>query len=172
MAVAELQVECPALHRSAIADALDVQVVGEAFRHTGNQVLQLAARGTPHGAGAFAFVCRRHGQRTVLLRDAHVIGQPVGFLAQHAFGGHQQPVDFDIDAARHFHRFLADSRHCSFRSVSCVPLGPGSGQKTRQSTSPPTLASRAALSDSTPCPVDRIFVPRPPRSRFRSLIAE
>ncbi len=56
-------------------------------------------------------------------------------------------------------------------SSTSTPAGIGTGflpirdmsvpQKTRQSTSPPTLAARASLSDMTPRGVDRIEMPSP-----------
>ena len=45
-------------------------------------------------------------------------------------------------------------------------------QNTRQSTSPPTLATRASASDMTPRGVDRMDMPRPLRIFGRSLIEE
>src|SRR5690606_30064177 len=64
---------------------------------------------------------------------------------------------------------FAESRRSAISTVT--PLGTATGflptrdivlpQNTRHSTSPPTLAARASLSDSTPRGVDRIEIPSP-----------
>src|ERR1700761_5733959 len=57
MAEAELQVQDLALHRGAIADALDLQLLGEAVGDAFHQVVHQRARQTPHlraALGTFA----------------------------------------------------------------------------------------------------------------------
>ena len=68
------------------------------------------------------------------------------------------PSSVDGDAGRDGDGLFADTGH--------------GRQYTRQRTSPPTLASRAALSDITPLGVDRIEMPRPFLIGFRSRIDE
>src|ERR1700722_2928565 len=66
MAEPELQIEVLALHRGAIADALNLQLLGEAGGDAGDQIVDQAAREAPHLRSALLVLVRRD-------RDAMVV---------------------------------------------------------------------------------------------------
>src|SRR3546814_4649597 len=58
VAEAELQVQRLALHRGTVADAVDLQLLLEAFGHAGHHVLDARAGRAPHGTGLLAVIGR------------------------------------------------------------------------------------------------------------------
>jgi hypothetical protein len=61
VAVAELQAQVLALHRGAVADARDLQRLGEALGHAGHQLLHQRALHAPEGPRLLAVIGRLHG---------------------------------------------------------------------------------------------------------------
>src|SRR6185503_15775220 len=149
--VAELQVELLALHRRAIADAVDLELLLEALGHAADQIVHKRARGAPLRAGALGLGTRLDVDRSLVHRNRHVVVQnelKSAFRALHLDG-----LAFHVggDAGRDGDGFFADTRH----------------QNTVQMISPPTLASRASWSAMTPFGVDRMAMPRPLLTRGR-----
>ena len=153
MAIAELQVQGVALHRGAIADPVDLEVAGEAVGDPGDHVVDQRAGGSPHRARALALVLRRDRDLAVGDRGGDLVGQRDAQGAEPALGGQRLARQLDLHPGGDRDRILTDTRHRLPR-IS----GP---QNTRHSTSPPTLAARASLSDMTPRGVDRMAMPRP-----------
>src|SRR5690606_27551020 len=123
VAVAELKLELLALRARTVADAGDLEDLGEALRDTFDEVRHQRALHAPVAAGRLAVVGRLDRDRSVLelvvdeLRQAHRQG-PLGALDA------ELPVlDRRGDPARDRHRLLADAAH----------------QNTSASTSPPTF---------------------------------
>src|SRR3546814_15148396 len=96
---------------------------------------------------------------TLFRSDLDVPGRLEIQAAQLALGRHQTALDGDLDAGRHLDGIFSDTRHDS------VPHSPGRHQKTRQSTSPPTLASRASWSDLPPLRIASTVLPGPLKTR-------
>ena len=142
MAVAELQVEVAALHRGAIADAVDFEVAGKAGRDAGHHVVDQRPRRAPHRPRPLAVVLRRDRDGAVGDGRGHVVADDEAQRAEPPFGGQGLAGQIDGHALRDRDRVFADTGHIVF----LIPPG----QNTRHSTSPPTLAARASLSDMTP----------------------
>src|SRR6185437_4245334 len=106
VAVAQLQHQVLALDRGAIAHALDLQVLGEAFGHAGDHVVDEGARRTPMDARALGLVARLHHHLAVLHRGADLAAQ-----RQLERGGDGLPGDLDGDALRDGYGIFADARH-------------------------------------------------------------
>ena len=68
VAVAELQLQVLALRRGAIADAGDLEHLGEALGHAGDQVLHQRPLHAPEGARLLGVVGRLHDDAAVLDR--------------------------------------------------------------------------------------------------------
>src|SRR5690606_27083008 len=156
VAVAELKLELLALRARTVADAGDLEDLGEALRDTFDEVRHQRALHAPVAAGRLAVVGRLDRDRSVLelvvdeLRQAHRQG-PLGALDA------ELPVlDRRGDPARDRHRLLADAAH----------------QNTSASTSPPTFWARASASESTPLGVETMVMPRPLRTVGSSLLPE
>src|SRR6185437_4795286 len=142
---AELQVELLALHRRAIADAGDLQLLLEALGDAVDDVVHQRARGAPLREGALGLVTRLDLDPGLVHADRHVVVQ---HELERALGAlHLDGLPFHVggDAGRDGNRTFSDSRH----------------QNTVQMISPPTLASRASWSAITPLGVDRMAMPRP-----------
>src|SRR4051794_10073234 len=86
VAVAQLQLQVLALHRRAIADAVDLQRLPEALRDTQHQVARQVAGGAPHHAGLLGFADRLDLDLAVLQADAHLVGERQAQLAELALG--------------------------------------------------------------------------------------
>src|SRR3546814_14956591 len=93
MAEAELQVQGAALHRRTIADAVDLQLLLEAFGDARHHVLNARAGRAPHGARLLAVIGRLHPDLAVGLADIHVPGRPSMQAAQLSL--RRAPADFD-----------------------------------------------------------------------------
>jgi hypothetical protein len=89
MAIAKLQLQLlRSFQRRAIANTSDVQRLGEASVHAGNQILHQGTRQPPHGACPFRVVARRNLNTSVAHFHRHVIDQRQRKLAFGAFHGH------------------------------------------------------------------------------------
>src|SRR5512143_3324767 len=113
MAVAELELEVRALHRGAIADAGDLELLGEAFRHAGHQIGDHGPRHAPHGTRLLGVLA--HGDLDAALVELGHDGvdKDVLELALGALNRHLLTVHRGGHATWNCHRFLANPRHCS-----------------------------------------------------------
>src|SRR6185437_3399246 len=149
--VADGQLQVLALQLRAVADALDLQTLLVARRDTLDHVGHERAR-EPVQRTVFAAVGRtRHEQLLAVLLDLDVARDA---LRQFAFGtvdADLARLDRDRDATRHRDWLPADSRHRS-------------AHQTCARTSPPTPSARASWPVITPCEVETIAVPMPPRT--------
>src|SRR5476649_2181842 len=157
VAEAELKVQRLGIGRGAIAHAVDLEVDGEAVRHTAHHVAREVTGGAPLHARATAFVARLEREGLAFLGHDDVIVNHERELAALALDLEGLALEVDGDARGNGHGIFADARHA---------------QNTLQMTSPPTLAARASASDMTPRGVDRIEMPRPLKWRGRSTILE
>src|SRR6185369_15678121 len=156
VAVAELQAQVLALGLGVVADAGDLEHLGEALGHACDEVLDHRPLHAPGGARLLRRADRRNQNLVVLDRIDHVVEHRHGQGPFRALD-HQQPVFVGrSDAARDGDGFLSDTGH----------------QNTSASTSPPTFCSRASASDNTPRGVDTMIVPSPLRMRGSSRAAE
>src|SRR5579883_1792224 len=162
VAVAERDLQVLALHRGAVADAVDLELALEALGDAGDEVRHQRARGAPHRARAFGLVARIDLDRALLQFGADVLGQHQLEGALRPLHLHGLPIDARGDAGRDRDRSLADTRHLSRPPSSRCPA-----QNTVNRISPPTLASRAAWSAITPFGVEMIATPRPLLMRGR-----
>src|SRR6185437_2556942 len=106
---AELQIELLALHRRAIADAGDLQLLLETLGHSGHQIGDLRARGAPQRARALALAARLDRDDALVELDRDVVGQ-------HRLQGAFRPLHLDGlafhvggDAGGDRDRFVADA---------------------------------------------------------------
>src|SRR3546814_468209 len=114
VAEAELQVQGAALHRRTIADAVDLQLLLEAFGDARHHVLNARAGRAPHGARLLAVIGRLHPDLAVGLADLHVPGRPEIQAAQLALRRDQAALDGDLDAGRHIDGVFSNTRHTQF----------------------------------------------------------
>ena len=156
MAVAELQVEHLALCGGAVAHAVDEQLLGEARRHAGDEVLHHRALHAPERACRLAGVGRLHRNATVLERVGDLFAEREVQGALRPLHVELAVVDRRGDTARDRDRLFTDAAH----------------QNTSASTSPPTFCSRASASDRTPLGVETIVMPRPFMTRGSSVEPE
>src|SRR5258708_6285917 len=146
VAVAELQLQHLGIRLGAVADAVDLEIDGEAVRHAANHVAREVARRAPLHAGAAALGTRLEEELVAVLGDLDVVMHHELELAALALGLEMLALEVDGDPGRNRNRIFADARH---------------GQNTLQMTSPPTLAARASASDMMPRGVLRIEMPSP-----------
>src|ERR1700722_2899765 len=109
VAVAERDLQILALHRGAIADAGDLELVLETLGDAGDEVRDEGARGTPHGAGALGLGLRINLDRALVHLHDDLVRQHEG---ERALGPlHLDGLTLDIggDARRDRNRFLADT---------------------------------------------------------------
>ena len=153
MAVAELQVQDIALHRGAIADAVDLEVAGEAGGDAGDHVVDQRPRRAPHRPRPLALVC---SGAIVTLPSAIVA---VTSLLTTRVSVPSRPLAVSVwpDSSTATPAGIATG----FLPIRDMRFPQIPAQNTRHSTSPPTLATRASLSDMTPRGVDRIEMPSP-----------
>ena len=59
VAIAQLQAKGLALYRGPVADAIDIEVLGETLGYAGHHVLQAGPGGSPHAVRGLGFVGRR-----------------------------------------------------------------------------------------------------------------
>src|SRR5216684_1414495 len=146
VAETELQLQVLGIGLGAVADAVDLEVDGEAVRNAAHHIAREIARRAPLHAGAAALRARREDERLAVPGDRHVVVHHELELAPLALGLEMLALELDGDSGGDRNRIFADARH---------------GQNTLQMTSPPTLAARASASDMTPRGVDRIEMPSP-----------
>ncbi len=105
------------------------------------------------GPGGLAVVGAQQSKLAVGLLQRDLAGDPLGQLALGPLHANLTGIEFDLDATGQGDGLFSDAGH---------------DYQTSQSTSPPTSASRAALSDSTPREVDSTAMPMPLRTRGTS----
>src|SRR5207302_4224692 len=133
------QLECVrALGKGAGSDADDLELLREAFRDAGDHVGDQRALQAVQGSVRACVVRSRDLQRVAFAHDRDVPDDHVLELALRALHPYDGPVDRHLHAARNGDRLLADSRHLY------------DSYQTWQSTSPPTLRSRASRSVRRP----------------------
>src|SRR5271157_2036629 len=143
------EAEPAAVHLRAIADALDVEHLGEALGHAPHHVRDEGARKAVQGACRLAIVaaCEAHES------PCHFDGDPVGnALSQGPFGTLHSDLPRGVlhgDTGRDRDRPAPD---------------PGHGYQTSHRSSPPTDASCAARPETTPFEVESTATPRPLRT--------
>jgi hypothetical protein len=114
VAVAQLQHQILALHRGAIADAVDLQGPAEALRHALHQVARQVAGGAPHHAGLLGIVDRLHPDGAILDGDVDLDRERQAELAQLAAGHEDAVDDLGGDAGGDRHRVLSNAGHRLF----------------------------------------------------------
>src|SRR5262249_30583354 len=152
VAVAELELQVLALQLSAIADAVDLELVLETLGDPLYEVRDQRPIGAPHGTRALGITLGVDVDpaRFDLVGDVTVQRELQGALRPLHLDG--LALDIGGDARGNGNGLFSDSRHGVIPFVS--------DQNTVQRTSPPTLASRASWSAITPLGVDRIATPR------------
>ena len=151
MAVAERDLQVLALHRGAIADAVDLEPLLKTFGDAGDQIGDQRARRAPLRAGALGLEARVDFDLPVVELDQYVVVQHDLQRALRAFDLDRLAFHVGGDAGRDGDWFFADTGH----------------KNTVQRISPPTLASRASWSAMTPFGVDTMATPRPLLMRGR-----
>src|SRR5258708_5085758 len=111
VAEAELQLQVLGIRLGAKADAVDLEVDGEAVRYAAHHVVREVARRAPLGAGAAAFRARRENEPVAVLGDGHVVMDHKRELAPLALDLEGLALEVDSDAARNRNRIFADARH-------------------------------------------------------------
>src|SRR5690606_15566809 len=142
VAVAELQPQHLAFDRSAVADAVDLEVLGEALAHPLDQTVGEAPVGAPHRPRAFGVASRPDPELVPLDRRLDLLGERQPAFAELTLGDDGPTIEPDLGARRDGDRIFAYARHFT---NSRWP-----DQNTWQSTSPPTLSCRASWSETTP----------------------
>src|SRR5690606_39015024 len=145
VAKAELKLELLALCLSTIADAGDLQNLGEPAGHAFDQVRHQRALHAPMAASSLAVVGRLNQDRAVFQLVADEIRQADREDAFRPLHAERTVIDVGSNPARDRYRLFADAAH----------------QNTSASTSPPTFLARASASESTPRGVETMVMPRP-----------
>ena len=156
VAVAELQTQILALRRRAVADAGDLEGLGEALGHPGHEILHERAVHAPEGACTLGLVGRADDDAPVLDAVADVLEHRHREGALRPLHGKHRAFDRRGDAAGQRDRNFTNAAH----------------QNTSASTSPPTFCSRASASERTPRGVETMVMPRPLRTRGSSWLPE
>src|SRR5690606_5876083 len=149
MREAEAELEVLAFHLAAEADALDLEVLDEPFRDTGDRVGDQRSRQPVLGPLAAAVAVAAYAHDAAVDLDAeprvdlHLQGALRPLDVDEAFG-----VRLRFDALRHVDRGPTDARH----------------HHTSQMISPPTLPLRASRSARSPRDVEMMATPSPPRT--------
>ena len=162
VAVAEVELQVLALHRGAVADAVDLQPALEALGHARDQVRHHRARHAPGRARLLRLVAR-HRPRCGRLPSSPRCRRP---RRRRARPSAPSPTTFwpstvAVTPLGSVTGFLPIRDIASTRLLQFV----SAGQNTWQSTSPPTFWSRASASDMTPFGVDRMDTPSPLATR-------
>src|SRR5579863_2361146 len=111
VAVAQLQVQDVALHRGAIADAVDLEVAGEAGGDAGHHVVDQRAGRAPHRAGAFAVAVRRDRHDAVGDRRVDLVADGEAQHAEPTLGGQRLIRQLDRHPLGDRYGILANPRH-------------------------------------------------------------
>src|SRR5215218_2176191 len=151
MGVADCEFEGLAAHRRAVADALDLEALLEALRDALDHVRDQRA-GEPVERPVLPALGRaRDDDLAVPLFQVHARGNCLDELAQWPVHLHAAGRQRDADAVRDRNGLSADPAHYQTKAI----------------TSPPTPRSAAVRLVTSPDEVDRMAVPRPPRTRGR-----
>src|SRR3984957_18791357 len=151
VAIAERDLQVLALHRGAIADAVDLEPLLETFGDAGDQIGDQRARRAPLRAGALGFETRIDLDLAAVKLHGDVVVQHHLQGALGTFDLDRLALDIGGDAGGDGDWFFADTGH----------------QNTVHRISPPTLASRASWSAMTPFGVETMATPRPLLMRGR-----
>src|SRR6266850_3872886 len=111
VAVAQLQLQHLGVGLGAVADAVDLELDGEAVRYAANHVARKVARRAPLHAGAPAVGARREDELVAVLGDRHVIVHRELQLAALALGLEMLALEVDGDTGRDGNWVFADARH-------------------------------------------------------------
>src|SRR5579883_3243820 len=111
VAVTELKLQVLALHRGAIAYAVDLEIDGETLGDARHHVVGKSARRAPQHAGALGVRFGLDPQLAVLDRRGDLAVDGELERAELALGGQHLPRHLDGDALRDGDRVLADARH-------------------------------------------------------------
>src|SRR3990170_6238305 len=156
VALAELKLQLVALRIRAVADAGDLEDLGEALGHALDQVRDERALHAPEGPRRLGGVCRLDHDGFTIDGVADLVAQAERESALRPLHAEHAVLDSGGDPARDRHRHFADAAH----------------QNTSASTSPPTFWARASASESTPRGVETMVMPRPLRTVGSSLEPE
>src|SRR6266487_865339 len=148
--VAHRELEVGALELGAVADAVDLQPLLEAFRNAVDHVRDQRPREAVKRTVVAALGRTGHDDLVLELLDLHACRHRLGQLAERPVHLHAPRGERDENAGRELDGLAADSRH---------------RYQTKAITSPPTPRSAAWRPVMTPLEVDMIAVPRPPRTR-------
>src|SRR4029078_3890635 len=113
VAIAELELHVRALHRGAIADTGDLELLGEAFRDAGHQLGDHGPAHAPHGARLFGVLAHGHFDAALIELGHHGVGEDVLKLALGAPHRHLLAVHRGSYATRSGPRLFANPRHRS-----------------------------------------------------------
>ena len=113
VAVAQLQLESLALHRRAIADAVDLQVLLETPRNAGDHIADQVARGAPGHPRLLRIVHGLEDDLVALDLRLDLVADVELQLAQLALGRELSSAELDGDAGRDGDRRLAYAGHRS-----------------------------------------------------------
>src|SRR5215218_7658051 len=154
---AELQVDAAGPRGGgAVADADDLELLGEALRHARHHVGDQRTSETVQRAVLALVVGTTHEQLVALAGDGDVDGRVVLERPLRTLHRDVVAVERHVDAARDHDWLLADSRHRVLR------------YQTWHRTSPPTRRWRASRSVMSPWLVERMAMPMPPSTRGTS----
>src|SRR5687768_13747367 len=156
VALAELELELVALRVRTIADAGDLEGLGEALGHALDQVRDQRALHAPERPRRLGSIGRLDHDRIAFDGVADLLAHPQGEIALGPLHAEHAVLDSGSDPARDRHRHFADAAH----------------QNTSASTSPPTFCARASASESTPRGVETMVMPRPLRTVGSSRLPE
>src|ERR1700747_3247519 len=107
--VAELQIERVALHRGAVADAIDFQGDRKAFRYSGDHIVHQRPGRTPHRSRMLRVVLWRDRDRTLCYRSGNLVADDEAQRAETALGAQSLPRHLHLDTARYRDRMLANT---------------------------------------------------------------
>src|SRR3954469_17223497 len=149
--VAERPLEIAPLQQRAITDALDLERLGEAGRHAFDHVRDQRAREPVQGPVLGAVGRAGDEQVAVLLDDLDRAVLALLEVAPGPVHAHDLRLHRDGDGRGDGDGLSTDAGH-------------ESDYQTSATSSPPTPAARASWPVMTPCEVDRMVVPIPPRT--------
>ena len=109
MAVAERELQVLALHRGAVADAGDLELLLEALGDAFNQIRDLGARGAVQRPGALGLAARGNPDLAVLELHVHVVMDDKLKLPLRPLHLDGLAVDGCGHTGRHRHRLLANT---------------------------------------------------------------
>ena len=159
MRVTEVHNQILALLSDTVTNALNAQLLLEAFGNAYDHVVDQAAGQAVQCTVVLVVVRTSDEDFVALHRDVHVRMEFAGKGCLSALYGNNVAVNLDFNAGRNGNRHSTNSRHCLY-----LPY------QTNARTSPPTFSSRAFLSVMTPLDVETMAIPRP-RSTFGSSCA-